>query len=238
MSLNSYCVYIHHNTVTNKSYIGITSQIPRFNRWRNGTGYIKNDYFNRAILKYGWDAFTTVLFEDNLTKDEANHLERQLILLFKTHEKDFGYNIGLGGDHAGRHSKETRDKIKANHADFSGKNHPRWGKKLSEETKQKISNAHKGKIYSQERCQQISEQTRGSKNPRAKTVLCLNNGMIFNTAKEAGIWCNHDFSGICKVCNGKQKTCGIDPITGERLRWQYIPKAGNKSELLEAYNER
>ena len=86
----------------------------------------------------------------------------------------------------------------------------------------KISQSHQGKILSKETRQKISERTTGANNPRAKTVRCINNGMIFTTAKAAGEWCNRDFSAICKCCNGKQRTCGQDSLTGERLRWEYL----------------
>lgn len=42
-------------------------------------------------------------------------------------------------------SDEHRKKISINHADMSGKNNPNWGRKFSDEVKQRMSNAHKGK---------------------------------------------------------------------------------------------
>ena len=215
-----WCVYIHINKINNKSYIGQTSLQPPSLRWNRKSRYRDNIYFKRAIDKYGWDNFEHVIFQDNLTLEEANTLERRLILLFETWKRDIGYNIALGGNQSGKHSEETKAKIRANHADFSGSNHPNYGKKLSQETKAKIAASHTGKKYSPERCQQISQRTKGDKNPRAKTVKCINNGMIFTTAKAAGEWANIDFSGICKCCNGKQHTCGS--FNGEKLRWEYI----------------
>ena len=40
-------------------------------------------------------------------------------------------------------SEETRKKISEHHADFSGENHPMYGKHPSEETRQKMSDAQK-----------------------------------------------------------------------------------------------
>lgn len=42
-----------------------------------------------------------------------------------------------------KHTKETKLKMKLNHPDFKGKNHPNYGKSLSEETKRKIGEANK-----------------------------------------------------------------------------------------------
>lgn len=44
-----------------------------------------------------------------------------------------------------KHKPETKAKIKENHADFSGSNHPQWKKKKSKETCDKISKTKTGK---------------------------------------------------------------------------------------------
>lgn len=63
-------------------------------------------------------------------------------------------------------SEETKRKIKENHADFKGVNHPMYGKHCSEETKRKISKAHKGKDYiSKEVKQRLSAMYIGENNP-------------------------------------------------------------------------
>ena len=48
---------------------------------------------------------------------------------------------------------------------ITGENSPFFGKNLSEEHKQKISEANKGKIFSTEHCKKISESRIGSNNP-------------------------------------------------------------------------
>lgn len=166
-------------------------------RWRGGRHYKTCPHFNRAIEKYGWDSFEHIIFQENLTLEQASNMERLLIKIFKTNNYEYGYNVKEGGT-TGTLSEETKEKIRQK----------ALGRKMSEETKFAISRKNKGR-----------------NNPRAKTVECINNGKIFSTAKEAGEWCDRDFSAICKCCNGKQKTCGIDPVTGEKLRWRYIDKS-------------
>lgn len=83
------------------------------------------------------------------------------------------------------------------------------GRKLSKEHKQKLSEAQIGKYA-------------GAKNPAARKVMCLNNGMIFDTVKEAANWSSSSRSSIAKQIKGKQKTAGKDPVTGERLQWEYL----------------
>ena len=53
-------------------------------------------------------------------------------------------------------SKEHKRKIKENHRSFSGKNNPFYGKKHSEETRRKLSESHKGKKLSEETKEKIS----------------------------------------------------------------------------------
>ena len=73
------------------------------------------------------------------------------------------------------------------------------GRKLSEEQKQKIGEAH------------------------MKKVQCLNNGVIFGSLKEACDWCGlKGNAGIISQIKGKLKTAGKDPVTKEPLQWQYV----------------
>lgn len=106
--MKSYCVY-RHTTPSGKVYIGITSKRPQA-RWANGAGYVGNPYFARAIEKYGWDGITHEVLLMGLTKEEAEAVEVQLIREHRSAEREFGYNIDLGGNAAGRASEETRAK--------------------------------------------------------------------------------------------------------------------------------
>ena len=213
-----YTIYCHRNKINNKAYIGQTGEIPYTRRWQghgaSGTPYAKCRHFQNAIIKYGWDNFEHFILKDNLTAKEANYYEYIFIHLFNTLDPNIGYNLREGGNnHA--HSDETKKLISEHHADFSREKHPMWGKHHSEETKKKISEARKGQFLSEETKQKISEKMSGSNNPRAKKVLCIETNQIFNTAKEAGEWVKRDYSAICKVCNGKAKTC-------EGYHWKYI----------------
>lgn len=92
----NYCVY-KHICPNGKVYIGITSQNP-LRRWREGNGYIHNDYFYNAILKYGWDNIRHEILFSNLTEEEACEKELELIAEYKSNQREFGYNICDGGN--------------------------------------------------------------------------------------------------------------------------------------------
>lgn len=69
-----WCVYIH-TVPSGKKYVGLTSRKPE-ERWRNGHGY-HGQMFEKAIQKYGWENISHEIFSNNLTREEANELEKQ-----------------------------------------------------------------------------------------------------------------------------------------------------------------
>ena len=96
-----YCVYCHTNKVNGKKYVGITSRKPE-KRWgKNGKGYKCCPYFYRAIKKYGWDTFTHDILFKELSKEEAESKEIELIAEWDLNNTKFGYNITKGGETVG-----------------------------------------------------------------------------------------------------------------------------------------
>ena len=139
----TYCVYAHINKVNGKIYIGQTCQNSN-RRWNNGNGYKGCTCFYRAIQKYGWDNFDHEVVASNLTLQEANHFEELLIAMLDTTNSDKGYNLQSGGEN-NKLSEETKRKMsKAHKGKFIGKNNPFYGKHFSEETRIKLSESHKG----------------------------------------------------------------------------------------------
>lgn len=145
-----FIVYMH-TSPNNKIYIGITSRNPK-KRWRSdGSGYKSNDYFWRAIQKYGWENFKHEILFDNLTQKEAEQKEMELIARYKSNNKEFGYNIANGGNCVGTFSEETKSKISK----------AITGIKRSKETKQKIKEAKTGTTLSEEHKKKIGESLKG-----------------------------------------------------------------------------
>lgn len=99
-----YIIYKHTNTITNKSYIGLTKHTvkKRFNqhkkdafRYRNGK--LPSFAFYNAIRKHGTTCWTSEVLEENLSYENANIREQYYIKYFNTYAK--GYNSTIGGDH-------------------------------------------------------------------------------------------------------------------------------------------
>lgn len=164
MTNDNYFVYMHVSP-NEKRYIGITSNKPE-RRWQNGYGYKDQTYFYNAIKKYGWDNFQHEILFENLTKEEAEQKEIELIAYYKSDNRKFGYNIDHGGNCVGKMSDEHKEKIKMSHIGRKhtyesrmkmsiskkklmslSKNNPMYGKHHSEETKLKISKIKKANSY-------------------------------------------------------------------------------------------
>lgn len=90
-----YIVYMH-TCPNGKTYVGITQQEAK-RRWNNGRGYIGNEYFTRAIKKYGWANIKHEILFENLTKQEAAEKEIELIAMNKSDDRRYGYNQNKGG---------------------------------------------------------------------------------------------------------------------------------------------
>lgn len=238
----NYCVYMH-TSPSNKIYIGITGQNPPEKRWQNGRGY-KNSYFYNAIQKYGWDKIEHKILYINLTKEEAEQKEIELIKEYKSDDRNFGYNVEHGGNSIGKMSQETKDKIsRANignkyslghkHTEeskmkisYASKNsfHPK-GIKMPEHVKQILAESHKTDEFKRK----LSEANLGKKHSDetkkklseshkglgSKRVVCIETGVIYNSVKEASEKNHINGRGHISAC------CKGSRITAGGYHWKY-----------------
>lgn len=110
-SKHIWCVYLHTNKINNKKYVGITSRNPLV-RWNNGNGYTSNKHFFNSIKKYGWkNGFEHEILYTNLSEEQAEKIEKELISKYHSYDMKYGYNQDMGGHIFGQHSQKTKDKI-------------------------------------------------------------------------------------------------------------------------------
>lgn len=140
-------VYKITNQLTNKSYIGWTSQTLD-SRWLQHKKLAQKNQDNRpfynAIRKYGVDCWITEILAITEDKTVAKQKEIEYIQLFESY--DHGYNATRGGD-GNNDIKMSPESNQARSKALKGrpKNYDRMaGKTHSAETKAKISKAHKG----------------------------------------------------------------------------------------------
>ena len=63
---------------------------------------------------------------------------------------------------------------------------------------------------------------KGKNNPKSKKVICVTTNEVFDYINEAEKKYNVAHQDIGKCCRGKRKSAGKHPVTGERLKWEYV----------------
>ena len=244
-----YCVYAHI-APNGKRYVGITCCKPRNRRWQNGYGYNTQTLFYRAIKKYGWENFEHIILEDNLTAEEAGEKEKHYISLYKTDNRQYGYNAMEGGQVGFHLSEEHKAKISSSN---SGKNNGQYGRRYTDEERKYMSehSVWRGRKHTEETKRKIREYIKehprcpahiGKDHPMARAVLQYDkSGKYINryeTAAEAEKVTGATRSGICTCAKGRIKTAGgymwryqtgeieeqIPPVEPHRFNPRSIPK--------------
>lgn len=215
MDNEQYVVYVHINKVNGKRYFGITKNIDR--RWHSdGIEYQdKRHYaFGEAVKKYGWDGFEHHILHRGLTLDEANELEEFYIAKYKTNitrwGNEFGYNMTDGGDtpfctaqrygednafYGRKHTDESKQKMsQALTGRRSGDQSPHYGASRSEDVKHQIS-------------QSLKDWYANHGVPSRKRVYCIDDNLWFDSVKEAAKAYGIASNLISACCLGKHKTC-------------------------------
>ena len=139
-----YCVY-KHTLPNGKCYIGQTKQNPKY-RFGNGDGYKGCRYFYSAIQKYGWENIKHEILIDNLTQKEADYYEKYYIDLYRSNNKEYGYNLRSGGTAGYKYTDEVKRLMAEKQT----------GRRQSAETRLKHSEALKRYYATHE----VSEETR------------------------------------------------------------------------------
>ena len=217
-----YTVYQHKNKINGKVYIGITSQKPE-QRWGSqGCNYKSSPHFYSAIQKYGWDNFEHNILFTELTKEQACLKEQELIKEYNSMNREFGYNSTSGGDIFTMNEKTKQKISQAMMGNQNNLGHP-----CSEEKKKKISNAQKGREFTEEHKQKLSEAAKNRHVPcseekkqilkeksHKKPVYCEELDKIFESVQECGRQLGIPATNISKLCNGRGKT-----LKGYHLRY-------------------
>lgn len=207
--MRKYKVYIHE-CPNKKKYIGITQQDVN-KRWNYGNGYKSCVLFYKAIKKYGWKNIKHEILFTDLSKEEAEQKEIELISYYKTNNREYGYNICSGGKGTPSHfvSDELKEKISIKTKEAMNNKKIRekikkchLGKKLSEEHKKKISLSSHKKV-SEEQKEKLREV-----NKNKIKVKCLETGIIYDSIHNASRMTNIAYQNIYKVCKGERKKAG------------------------------
>lgn len=167
-------IYAIINKINGKIYIGSTT-VSFKKRWgkhkKDFESNTNNILLQRAYNKYGPRTFKfkIIQFVNDEDLQYIFEIETAWIRYYNSANPEKGYNIvKIGGSTLGykhreedkvkmsfpgenngfygkKHTEETKNKMKKNHADFNGEGNPFYGKAHTQETRKKISNTHKNK---------------------------------------------------------------------------------------------
>lgn len=187
-----------------KCYIGQTNNITnRISYYRNH--YKNNPYpFLRALNKYGFDENKFEIIATAKNRSELNELEKGFIKLYKSNNKDKGYNLSSGGGGLSglKHTQEYKDNMSEK---YKGEGNPFFNKKHKKETLKKISETCKklppvwlGKTHTEEYKQLMSKL-----HPRSRKIICCETNEIFHSIRECSKKMKLNNSSIGKVLSGE-----------------------------------
>lgn len=172
-------VYKITNIETRKFYVGSSK-----NLWKRANDHERDLKNNRHCNKYlqdEYDKFSSDSFKFEVIEycDEDIRKDREQIYLTFYKDDERFYNIATdakasfkGKHHSNEFKRELSQRVKGKNNPMYGKtgelNH-NYGKHLSDETKQKLSKAHKG-IHAGENNYFYDVHMSGEEHPRAKTI--------------------------------------------------------------------
>ena len=113
-----------------------------------------------------------------------------------------------------------------------GEQHPAYGRHVSDATRKKISESHKGKTLSEEHKKNIGRAGKGRKQTEEvkkklyeaniKKVICITTMTVFDSIKDGAEYYGiNSRTHISKCCKRKRKSCG-KLSDGTPLVWRYL----------------
>lgn len=241
---NKHGIYAIINIKSKRVYIGQTKQpfIKRYwhHQWKLKDGTHDNKYLQNAWDKYKEKNFIFIVIEcvETLSSDVINRLEEKYIACCK--RMKYNYNIidGGGGRPGVNLSIEHKQKIgEKNKIAMLGKKH-------SDETKQKMSNAHKGKHVNRSDYTVSPEQIY-----RIKTLL-INGMKPSDVAKTVNVQYKSVNAIMSNNCWANIIVEGWDEWRANRKTWKrltkedhaeiyrlHIEEGYSKEELAEMYDK-
>ena len=191
-------IYLFHNKITNKYYIGQTTRnvnVRVAEHLKSSTKNSKN-HFHRSLYKYGIDNFDIQILHSITTDNKKdlikllNMLEQQEIINYNSFEN--GYNSNSGG-----------------------KNYI-----LTDDLKKKLSDSHKGIIFTEEHKKHLSEANKNNINLinslKGRKVSEITKNKISSSVKNT--YTDEHKMAVSKASKGKNRSDDFKKKVSETLK--------------------
>jgi group I intron endonuclease len=246
-------IYCIENTVNHKKYIGQSVNI--YTRWKQHKNDLynnkhRNNYLQKAWNKYGENNFNFQIIE-KCDEDNLNEKEMYYINMFKTINRDYGYNLDSGGSINRYMSDESKFKMSLAKSYVFGEKNSFYGKHHSDDTKRYLrelwnnnewsdgvrskmienhadvsgaNNPMYGRKHTAQSKENMSKNTQklfSSDNPNARNVYCVELNRYFGSIVEAAKCVGISRNTLSLHLNGKSKSAGKNPMNGEKLHRYY-----------------
>lgn len=182
----------------------------------------RNTHWQRVVAKYG---FTVEIYRSGMAETESLELEKQLI---QKYGRDNLTNMTDGGEGATNPSLELRQKhseaMKRNMAnpEYVARLHSRRAA-ITHTPEYKLYMSRNNPMRSLEVRKKVAEALRGNtgnKNAISKPVICVDNGMTFESANLAAEWLKDRFP---KAHRGNISTAAKNGNTAYGFSWKVAP---------------
>jgi group I intron endonuclease len=168
---------------SNKVYIGQSKDIKK--RWRDYKHSKNQIRLNRSFEKYSIESHTFEILEECCSED-LNKRENYYQVYYNVLGEN-GLNCKITDIKTKKYIFTEESKKKMSEGRMGSKNH-RFGKKLSQELKDKLLESLKYRVFTKEsklkRKISIGDKRKNGGNSRAKKVICKETGIIFGCIKE------------------------------------------------------
>ena len=206
--INIASVYMHTVIANGKRYIGQCKGDPK-TRWGSSGHRYKSQLFYYAIQKYGWQNIIHEIIATNLTQEEADKLEKELIAKYKTADRKYGYNIEKGGKEGSGAGSFGKDNGNSRIVICLETNRQWESSSLCAKDIGVNLASLQESLYNGYRCKglhfkYIDDNNYIPKNPHS--VTCIETGQIWNTVQECAAEIGVTPRTVWRYCSGKRNS--------------------------------